>query len=324
MTRAPIDCALCCLFGALVLAPSIDEFARPDTIRGPTPELRSAAELPHFGFDLEHLAAFPAQFESHYADTFGLRDVLLGWRGLERFSLFGIFPHRSVACGSAGWLFYTGEDSVPALRGLWPMSAEDLELWSLEIEHHRRFCADRGIAYLFVIGPNKETIYPEHLPRAWNKVGPTRLEQLYAHWHEIGQQGVLDLRAALLADKALAGENETTYFPLGTHWSDRGALLVCREIAQALRAALPRLHALDFEAYEIDPAAGPGESWAPAAYVPGWLTQHVAGYQPRGGRTARATRSVAEPYQRTWLDTERLQVIGQLIGALVQLMISQM
>ena len=313
MRRAHLDRALCCLFGTLVLAPWIDEFVRPDAIRGPTPEQRTAVELPKFGLDLERLVTFPAQFERHYADTFGLRDVLLGWRSLERLTLFGVFPHRNVACGSAGWLFYTGESSVPLLRGLSPMTEDELERWSLEIEEHRRYCEARGIAYLFAIGPNKETIYPEHLPEAWNKVGPTRLEQLYEHWRATGQRGVLDLRPALLSDKARAGESEPTYYPLGTHWSDRGALIACREIAAALHASLPALVPRDLDLYELLRDAGPGESWAPAAYVPGWLTQHVVGYEPLGGRGARATRSVDQPYQRTWYEKRENPALSVLV-----------
>ena len=33
-----------------------------------------------------------------------------------------------------------------------------------------------GATHLLVIGPNKETIYPEMLPAHWTKVGPSRLE----------------------------------------------------------------------------------------------------------------------------------------------------
>ncbi len=34
--------------------------------------------------------------------------------------------------------------------------------------------AQRGIEYLYVIGPNKETVYPDYVPAAQKRVGPTR------------------------------------------------------------------------------------------------------------------------------------------------------
>jgi hypothetical protein len=60
--------------------------------------------------------------------------------------------------------------------------APELESWrTFLIERARRY-REVGAKYVFVVAPNKESIYPEHLP-PWigPRVGPTRLDQLMAH-----------------------------------------------------------------------------------------------------------------------------------------------
>ena len=41
------------------------------------------------------------------------------------------------------------------------------------MEARRRWLADRGIGFIVMVGPNKQSIYPENLPRGWTMPWPT-------------------------------------------------------------------------------------------------------------------------------------------------------
>ena len=58
------------------------------------------------------------------------------------------------------------------LPGTQPFTPEELEQYQKILEARRDWLAERGIPYLFVIPPNKDTIYPEFMPPAYTKVRP--------------------------------------------------------------------------------------------------------------------------------------------------------
>src|SRR5204862_369648 len=78
--------------------------------------------------------------------------------------VFGVSPSPKVMLGRDDWLFYTGESSVEIFRGTRPFDETALEEWCRALESQRDFLARRGIAYVFAIAPNKETIYPDLVP----------------------------------------------------------------------------------------------------------------------------------------------------------------
>ena len=69
--------------------------------------------------------------------------------------------------------------AVSSYRATRPFTPEQLEAYRQILEARRDWLAARGIPYLLVIPPNKDTIYPEFMPAAYNKLHPrSRLDQL--------------------------------------------------------------------------------------------------------------------------------------------------
>jgi hypothetical protein len=93
--RRGLDAALVAAFLAALAAPTLDAFVRDDAARGPAPEMRAASPMPDLPRDLDGLSRFPAAFEAHFADTFGLRDRLLRLNSLEKYTCSG--PRRRSA-----------------------------------------------------------------------------------------------------------------------------------------------------------------------------------------------------------------------------------
>src|SRR5436309_615617 len=169
------------------------------------------------------LIAFPAKFEAFYNDHFGLRNTLIHCLNVARLHWLGMSSSRHVLVGEGGWLYYTPEPIGTNYGVERPFTDEELAAWQHLLEARRDWLARRGIHYLFVVAPDKQTIYPEHLPPAVGRrvVGPTRLDQIVEHLRHRSQLAVLDLRPALLA----ARFEKQLYHRTDSHWNHEGSLI---------------------------------------------------------------------------------------------------
>lgn len=268
-SRKAFDVAVILLFLGGIAAPLVDQIVRSDEARGPSRENRQAAPKPAFRLDLETLTAYPERYETWYDDTFGLRDRLLRWNSLEKLSL-GVSPTPKVLLGRDDWMFTTESYSLEVWRGVHPFRPDELETWGKALEKNRARLAERGVEYLFVIGPNKESIYPERIPERLNRVGPTRLDQLAEHLRARTDVRFLDLRPALLAAKADDRPGDELYLSYGTHWNGRGTRVCYEEILRAVRSIGGSFAALEpMGPARLEPVHLPisGDSWARKMYV---------------------------------------------------------
>lgn len=195
---------------------------------------------------------FPREFESYFNGSFGLRGPLVRLHNTLR--VFGLrtAPLPQVVLGRAGWLYYDGDPvgdgvSLADFRGeaLYPPGTADLI--AVKVATQAKWLADRGIPYAVVVGPNKESIYPDFLPdSAGPPGGRTRLDQVSEALsrHDLP---IVDPRGALLAAKQLG----PLYFKTDTHWTPLGALIAYRELIGRLREVETRLVPVRLEDYTV-------------------------------------------------------------------------
>jgi hypothetical protein len=276
--RRAVDGALAAGFVLALAAPTLDEFLRPPEARGPLQaELREPAPRPVLYADVDAINRFPAEYEAWYADTFGLRDQLLRWGSALKLFGLGVSPTPVVEMGRDGWMYYTDNASAENFRGLIPLRPAEVEAWELMLANHRDVCTTLGIEHLYVVGPNKETIYPERAPPQWTRLGPTRFEQLSAWLAREGASSgarILDLRPALLAEKEHDTPGDHVYYPYGTHWNGRGCYVAYRAVLEALQPRFPGIAPLEFEQFSKHTRTGNGDSWGRAMYIDDLLPQY--------------------------------------------------
>jgi len=139
-----------------------------------------------------------------------------------------------VIVGARGWLFYAGEQSMQNYLHQNSPPAAELDDWASRLQERRTWFAAHGIRYLFVVAPDKQSIYSEYMPRYLApQHGDTRLDQLSRRLFR--EAAWLDLRPSLRSAK----DSGPLYFQLDTHWNDRGAYYAYRAIMQ--RLGLPAL-----------------------------------------------------------------------------------
>jgi len=252
--RRGIMVLFCALFIVLLWMPVLDSVFHLD--KSPTPiENRSPAKFPAWGSGIAGLRGYIAGLEAYFNDHFGFRKLFIRTHGFLAREGFRQ-GSTQVLIGRGQWLFYAGNRMVDCHLGLQLLSAKQLSDWRQLLEKRRQWLAQRGIKYLFIVAPNKESIYPEHLPDWADKPGAaTLLDQFLAFMKTNSIVEILDLRPALLEAKA----SRRAYLITDTHWNYFGAFAAYREIVRTLSKQLPEMEPpMALDAFELRYSQRPG------------------------------------------------------------------
>lgn len=236
-------------------------------------EERLSAPLPEVPRTLVALAAWPREFEAWFGDALGARSTLLGLRSFEHVVCLGTSPSPVGYIGRERWVFLSAGNEFEMQRGASPFGVFELDVWVSAIRARQRFCREHGADYLFAIVPDKTALYPEKHPIAFEPFGPSRTDQLAAAF--AGDPVFLDLRPPLRAAKAEDRPRDHAYFPLGTHWTDRGAAAGVAAIGERVRALPQRAPWAPLAPADLvyEEHGVPGDSWAWRLYLPNVLVQ---------------------------------------------------
>ena len=250
--RAAWDALTICLFVGLLWLPTLDHFFHLDHAPIPS-ENRLPAQWPRFQ-GIGRSRQYIAGLESYFNDHFGFRKRLIRWNNHWKAQLFHESSGAKVLIGRDGWLFYLGNRMIDNWRGVARWRPEDLENWKRLLEMRRDWLKERGCKYLFVVAPDKQSVYPEDLPDWFGKrAEPSKVEQFVEYIRAHSTVQVLDLRKALTDAKSIRAD----YFKTDTHWNQFGAFVGCRAVIQALARQLPSLKPLPMSACKWEPAHRP-------------------------------------------------------------------
>ena len=172
--------------------------------------------------------AYLSDLARYVGERFWLRQELISLRN-SLVSLTGSSPVEDVLLGSEGWLYYA--PTLGDYTGSKPMTEAELAACAWNLELMGAYCRDRGMDFLFVPVPNKNSLYPEHMPAAYPQAETHDAERLLALLRE--RQSPTDTADLFTVFRA---EAETLYYAHDSHWTQRGAALG----ADAILAALGR------------------------------------------------------------------------------------
>jgi len=256
------------VFLVLSLLPTIDGWLHID--RFPFAEKRSPAAKPELTW--QTLSDYPAEYERHFRDTFGFRNLLIFCQNWMHYRCFGDSALSDVVAGREGWLFLAGElgGSRPLdyFRNLIPFSPDELERSVVSLQKRQRELQQRGSRYLLLIVPNKDTVYAEFMPGWIRKAfSRSRLDQLAQRLG--GEPWFLDLRQALSDAKK---ENSwPLYDKTDTHWNEFGAYWGYRAAIERLGRLFPEARPRALERFQILMRQSPGGDLAQLLALQGVL-----------------------------------------------------
>ena len=183
-------------------------------------ENRVLAAKPAWPAALSEFDAFRKQADAYVADHFPARPHLIGLLNRVRM-LAGVSGSNRVIIGRDGWLFFDDDTHLGAARGDPPMSAPEIRNWLMNLAGRTQYLRSRGIPYLVVSPPVKETLYPQHGPWWYRGPSPNRpaifLPRLA---RATGAGEILYLRPEIAA-ATRAGQK--TFSLHDTHWTGYGA-----------------------------------------------------------------------------------------------------
>jgi len=224
------------------------------------------ARFPELKPGLAGLRKFIAGLDAYFNDHFGWRNGLIH---LHRRLALGLFPEKNelspgVIVGRNGWFFYKENGTIENDEGSRQFSPQDLQNWQALLEHRRDRLAQLGVKYIFVVAPDKESVYPEQLPGWLKKVQPvTKLDQFFAYMRTHSTVDVVDLRPALQAARQIA----PTYYQTDIHWNYFGGFVASQEIIRHLAKQFPGLAPLSLASFKLENQPIPSSTlaaWAEA------------------------------------------------------------
>ncbi len=133
-------------------------------------ENRKLAKRPCVSFYPQLLQKFPQEYTTYFNDNFGLRTTCLKLNFIIKYYLFNTSTSQSVIFGNDGWLFSAMDQEDEDYRGITNYNKQMLENLAFSLESKRVWLEKRGIKYLYIIAPNKTTIYGEFVPTSYNKI----------------------------------------------------------------------------------------------------------------------------------------------------------
>jgi hypothetical protein len=261
-------------YGLPLLGVSGGRLAVENRPQAPIPPLAEAIDAPE---------RYGPALAAHVRDAAPFRDHLIRANNRLRLALFGESPVPGVIVGRDDWLYYNLEHALADYLNVVPLSERDMaEMVRVQVER-RDWLAARGIAYLIMFAPNKERVYPEHLPPGLRPLRPeSRLAQIIPRLRAAGLD-VLDLRPAVTAGKA-AGR---TYMKTDTHWNGYGGLLGASALIAALTPRFPALEPLDPAGYELAVTDRPGGDLSEMLLLPDLRREPDVSARSRGAALAR-------------------------------------
>ena len=178
--------------------------------------------------DLRHVEFYRC-VDSVFNERFPYRDALRHAKAWVDYYVFHGSQVRDVHVGRNGWLNYRYElrdyqkdacDQAQAMKDL-AHSLHELE----------EVIETSGKRFVFIVAPNKSTIYPEYVGLSRSPTcGKSAYDLLLEALGEYPVKQFLRLDELLLAAK----HHNQIYYKTDTHWNEAGALIVARTLLQRL------------------------------------------------------------------------------------------
>jgi hypothetical protein len=170
----------------------------------------------------QSIPEFTYAFDAYFQDHFGLREWFINRYHREASKRFGVSGVPDVVEGREGWLYLSHDSMLDDLQGRLDFSDPEKKVFWNHLITKESWFDEQNIAYIFLVAPNKQSIYPEYLPSHFRLSSkPSRLDELLSAQPVHGGASLLDVRSDLRMEK----NNSRLYNKSDSHWNAQGANL---------------------------------------------------------------------------------------------------
>lgn len=170
-----------------------------------------------------------SNFDSYFARYFGGRNKLVSLGNTLKQDIFSTSGQDSVIVGEDGWLFYGS--ALGDYTGTSDLSDAQLERAAVVISMMQNYVESQNDGFLFVIAPNKMSIYGDYMPYYYQKrSGWGNYEKLYDDLL-CKSVNTISLKQELHVAKS---DEVLLYHKLDSHWNNMGASVAYEAMAYFL------------------------------------------------------------------------------------------
>lgn len=173
---------------------------------------------------------FPEAFQNYFTDNFGLRSAFISTASVIASKLFTDTLNKKVILGKDGWLFF--DQTVDDYLGRDSLTDLEVKRLSRILAVMSKYLHSRGIDFYFMPVPNKNSIYPQYMPKRYSKArlsSPSALIRLTDELIKDGT-GIIDL----LSEFKTGSDKIPLYHRKDTHWNTKGAYIASTMILNQL------------------------------------------------------------------------------------------
>ncbi len=216
-------------------------------------EKRQLKTLEEINLTINNLENIPSELDDYFKDQSYLKDTLFNL--YTRYKLFiGDSPSEDVTLGKNNWFFlgspisrkYPNLINHPSQKIPFPDPSEYIQ----QKAQLKSYLNTKGIEYLYVVAPDKPSIYPEYLPENYryfiSKKSSLSDQVAYQFASELGLS-FLNLKDDLMASKKTS--DRPLYYLWDTHWNPRGATIAEASIAKRVKFLIFNQD-VDFDRFE--------------------------------------------------------------------------
>lgn len=210
-------------------------------------ENRTLAEAPSLYDEEGRLnLSFTDDAAAYLDDRFGGKSLMVTAYSKILSGIFGQSSNAKVVLGTDGWMYFN--ETLGDYTGSSAFTDQELNRLCITMEQVRRRLEDAGVPFLFAVVPNKNTVYPAHMPYNYAAASqPSNLDRLAQ------RIPLLDMR------DALSDQGEALYYQTDTHWNGRGARKGAQRIIEAIGEKTGVSPGWDWENGSSSPATVKGD-----------------------------------------------------------------
>lgn len=202
-------------------------------------EKRTLADFPSAPENVSQVQGFFSDIDQYLNDHFGSREWMVTRYQIEVRKRFDETVNvTKVLKGLNNWYFYIGEKMLEDFTGKHLMSDDALNRWITSYKEKRQWLEKKGIRYLFIVPPNKISVYSEFVGNHLSTTqGVRRLNQIQNQLSDSESSSLLDLTPVLRKNRYL----ETLYYKSDTHWTPYGAFFAYQSIVEKIEEMFPNI-----------------------------------------------------------------------------------
>lgn len=175
-------------------------------------------------------ANFMAELGMYFEKSFAFRPEIITADAWIKANVFGVSNVDSVIVGTDDWLYYSS--TLDDYLGRDALTDQQIVGVVHNLEMIQERVGQSGADFLFTVAPNKNTLYPEHMPYQYAVKASEEFNR--DALGEALSQSELDY-CDLFA--VFEGNDEVLYFARDSHWNNKGALLAYDAVLDKLEKA---------------------------------------------------------------------------------------